>query len=576
MDEINKDLHFPSAGIDLSQAFAAQPNRPVATAQYPQQSSTGTVSSQFAPNSPVYSSQYARTTPYALNVRGFEAATQRLRGGSRPGLSKWLPQQVVGSRFIVQDLNVIVINNPTTPAGNVVQPSQSGRVVSLVAVGQGNVYSMAPGDTSWTPATNAAPTSPPLNFSGVVLSAVNNQKLWYADGVHWRYFDPTDGANGTVGVWAPNTVDLEGNTIPKGGNVLPVDSQGNTPRLIETWRGRTLLSGLLLDPQNIFFSAIGDPTNFDYSPLSPSPSQAVALNASPLGKVGDVVTGMCPYTDDVLIIFCDHTLWVMNGDPMAGGQLDLVSNAIGGVWGRCWEMDPYGNVYFVSNRTGIYQFVPGQTPQRISQPIEQLVNVIDTGTNAIRLLWDDRFQGLHVFISNLISPTVSQHLFYELRTGAWYQDQFGSPLFNPICCVKMDGNDPSDRVPLIGSWDGYVRACDPLATTDDGIAFTSEVVIGPLLTPNMDDMTLYELQAVLGETSGPVQCSILVGATAEAALQSEPVESELWEQGRNFTEHIHEAGHAIYVVITSSNQWTMEAIRMRLGTRGKIRQRRRK
>jgi hypothetical protein len=146
VDDVIKDLHFPKAGIDLSQSFSTQPNRPVGTTQYPQQQQSGSQSSLFAPNTPMYNTQYARSTPVGLNVRGYESATQRLRGGSRCGLSKYVPTQVVGSRFIVQDLNNIVIDQS---GGTMAEPSQSGRVVSLVAVGQGNIYVTTPGAGVW-------------------------------------------------------------------------------------------------------------------------------------------------------------------------------------------------------------------------------------------------------------------------------------------------------------------------------------------------------------------------------------------------------------------------------------------
>ncbi len=81
-DESFVDLHFPSAGVDISAAFSAQPNRPV----------QGGV--------------YARTTVAAVNVRGYEALTQRCRGGSRPGLSKYIP--VLVADFIIQELTTIV------------------------------------------------------------------------------------------------------------------------------------------------------------------------------------------------------------------------------------------------------------------------------------------------------------------------------------------------------------------------------------------------------------------------------------------------------------------------------------
>src|SRR3954463_844347 len=53
------------------------------------------------------------TTAAGVNVRAFEAQTQRVRGGSRPGLSRYIDATVAGTHLI-QHLNVIV--DPTTDA----------------------------------------------------------------------------------------------------------------------------------------------------------------------------------------------------------------------------------------------------------------------------------------------------------------------------------------------------------------------------------------------------------------------------------------------------------------------------
>src|SRR6202020_709199 len=118
-----------------------------------------------------------------------------------------------------------------------------------------------------------------------------------------------------------------------------------------------------------------------YNPVPYVATAAVAGNNSTVGVVGDVVTALIPYSDDLLIFGGDHTIYIMTGDPAAGGQIDLVSDAIGMAFGIPWCKDPYGTVYFFSNRTGIYTLVPGQAPVRISQNIEQILFGIDTGTN---------------------------------------------------------------------------------------------------------------------------------------------------------------------------------------------------
>jgi len=76
---------FPTAGIDLSQEFELQ---------------------------------RADTTPQGLNVRAYEPATQRMRGGSRPGVSKWPGDFPVIDPSPIQDLNVLT----STAAANLLLP----------------------------------------------------------------------------------------------------------------------------------------------------------------------------------------------------------------------------------------------------------------------------------------------------------------------------------------------------------------------------------------------------------------------------------------------------------------------
>ncbi len=92
--EVLKPMRFPLAGIDLSQAFFNQQPRPI------------------------YTGEYARSTPIALNVRGYEPGTGRARGGSRPGLAKWIPAAVPPEGWLIQCLAVVTINDPSAIAGS--------------------------------------------------------------------------------------------------------------------------------------------------------------------------------------------------------------------------------------------------------------------------------------------------------------------------------------------------------------------------------------------------------------------------------------------------------------------------
>lgn len=529
-------MHFPKAGIDRSMGFGKQPARRV------------------------IGDEYSRTTYLGQNVRAFDSTKNRLRGASRPGLSKWMAPRPGGVLWITQLLNTIITSGIDPPGGGMPQQSQSGRVVTLVVVSQGTVYVANAGDTAWTTPTNSTGNTFALNTSGVMMSAPNNQKLWIVDGTNYVVYTPSTNA---VTLWTATA------------GTLPQDEDSNTARLICTWRGRTVLSGLLNDPQNWFMSRVSDPTDFDYAPLSPAPDDPVAGNNSPLGFIGDVVTALVPYNDDILVFGGDHTIYRMTGDPMNGGQIDLISDSIGFAWGEAWCKDPVGNLYFMSNKTGVYRMNAGtgEQPLRISQGIEQLLTEIDTGVNVIRMIWNDRFQGFHLFVTSGLEPTANRHFFFETRTGAWWIDTFTNTDQDPVCCVSFDGNLADDRKVLIGSWDGFVRVVDPDAGDDDGTPIAGLVLIGPVMTPTGDEMMLHEIQPILAEASGDVAWEVLVGNTAEAALASTAVASGTWEGSRNLTDVVRYSGHAIYLRLTSVVRWAMESVRARISTRGNTRRR---
>jgi hypothetical protein len=529
MNDTTIQIHFPLSGIDRSQAFDRQPARKG------------------------MDGHYARTTIYGQNVRGYDPRSNRARGGARPGLARYVNERVNGVGLI-QSLRYITGVGYDAPGGGV-QSSSSGRLVTLVAVAGGTVKVADAGADTWTIPTNGTTA---LNTTGLIYSAPNAGKLWFADGTNWKYYDPEINS---VETWAATA------------GTLPVDGDGNKPRLIETWRGCTVLSGLIGDPQNVFCSAVGNPRDFDYAPANPSATDAFAFNSAPFGKAGDVVTGLVPMNDDVLLIGMDHSLSILRGHPAMGGTLDIISDAIGMAWGRAWCRNPEGVLFFCSNRMGVYAMRPGGMPERISRPIEQLLESVNTGANTIHLAWSDRYQGFHLFVTPTAGAAAANHLFFEQRTGSWWLDHFENNQHNPLCSTVFDGNQPDDRVTLIGSFDGFVRHLDPDAEDDDGSAIESETWIGPLTTKDLDELMLYELQGALGDDSGDIQFAVHIGETAEEAFASEAVQTGTWTSGRNLNSIIRQAGYAIYLKLTSSNPWSFEACRARVSTLGKVRRR---
>lgn len=529
------NLHFPMAGEDNSYSLEDQPPRQIGDGEW------------------------SRTSPVCLNVLPVDIGSRRSRGSMRHGIRRLITKPLVVG-WIVQHVDAMTSIGITPPGGNM-QQSNSGRVVTLVAVSQGNVYVANAGDTDWTPATNSTGNTPPLNYTGIMQSTVLNQKLYLADGVNLCVYDPN---TNTVSAWTATA------------GTIPSDSGGNVARLLCTWRGRVIHSGLLLDPQNYFASAVDVATDYNYSPVSTSATQAFSGNNAPQGLVGDVITSMCPYSDDRLIFFCDHETWMMTGDPFFGGSLFNISRTIGGAWGKCWAVDPKGTVYWMSNKMGVFYMDPTMAkPAWISQQIDQKLQDLDTGAHTFTLAWNDRYKGLDIFITSNDAPNQADtHFHYDLRTNSWWPFNFAQKNHSPLCACVFDGNLPDDRVTVIGSWDGFVRVLDPTATDDDGVPIQSSVVFGPILSvPGMDDMTIDDLKAIFSLSTDEVKISILVGPTAEEALASTPVYVDTLQGGRNFVTAPRRAGHAIYVKVDAVGDWASEVVSATIRTRGPIRAR---
>ena len=395
-----------------------------------------------------------------------------------------------------------------------------------------------------------------------VMSWQNGPYMYYADGAGYRRYNP-------------QTDEMEIWTATAGS--MPVDAAGRSARILATWNGRTCLSGFLADPQNVFMSAKDDPRNWDYAPSIPVPTQAVALSAAYAGLIGDKVTALIPWSDDVLIIGCEHSIWQLTGDPMLGGAIDNVCYGIGIAFGESWCLDPNKVVYFFSTRGGVFTILPGQQPQRISTPIShRLYSVnISEDEQVITMGWDDRAQGLHLFVTPLNRRESATHYFWDKRYSAWWPVRYAHKDFNPKCCHPFRADDVDDRVMLIGSWDSHVRAVDQTPTEDDDLPFDSYVALGPVVAPDGGAVMVSELQAMLGLDSLGVKYEIVSGPDPETALRSlaKTEDGSPWvgaarvgslSGGRNPTSGVRVAAHAMYIYIRSREAWAVEAVRVRL------------
>lgn len=394
------------------------------------------------------------------------------------------------------------------------------------------------------------------------MTAVQFGKVYIADGETYYEVDPV----------AETMTELLSNT------------SGSIPRrciLIASWRGRLVLAGDPDDRHNWHMSAAGDAQDWDTSPSIITSSTAVSGNsAEQIGRVPDIVNAIIPYSDDVLLWGCDHSIYMMRGDPMTGGTLDLVNDQIGMAFGKPWTRGPDGRIYFFGSRGGIYALHPytGAVERMTSDNIERRMLDVDLSTYFVRLAWNWRDEGLHV----LQMPyggggEVTTHWFWDSKNGGWWEDAFGvedDTTSQPTAVIVSDGDDPDDRVLIFGTEDGYVAKWDKDATADIEVPIDAYCLYGPFQGPELTrELMVLDFTAVLSDSQGGCSYEFYVNDRPDV-LPTAPSADGVLVPGRNPRRSVRARGTSVWMRLRtceSASGWAVEHVNANYRLAGRMR-----
>jgi hypothetical protein len=423
------------------------------------------------------------------------------------------------------------------------QPSP--RAQTLLAVSNGKIKKVTPSGVT-SPAGVGTLTQPELDpASPYIDSAVLFGKVYFTDGLSYRVYDPR---NDFVSEWLAT----DAGTLP------------NRCKLLTNWRGRAVLARGADDPHNWHMSEQGSPTNWDIFPPVQTATQAISGNNARAGLCPDLINSLIPYNDDLLLFGCDSSLWMMRGDPMAGGVFDLVSDVTGVAFGRSWAKDPEGTLYFFGSRGGVYIMKPGNVPVSMTQStIERRLNNVNLSQFYVEMFWNTYDDGLHVFLMPFTdTASRTKHYFWERKSGAWYEDTFALTK-QPSAAVVIDGDAADDRCLLIGTYDSSVVRWDKLATSDDGQLIDGKVLIGPIAPDDSEfDARITNLAAVMAN-QGAVNYKLYASTTPDD--KGQPVASGQFVPGRNPIHLVRARGAFVWMELQQANaftRWSLESIRL--------------
>jgi hypothetical protein len=336
--------------------------------------------------------------------------------------------------------------------------------------------------------------------------------------------------------------------------------------LIALYHDAIYLGGHEKAPHAWYKSKTGDALDWDYTDTTSL--RAIQGSVSDAGLVGDTLTALIPFSDDYMLMCGSNSVWVLRGDPAFDGVVLSIAKNVGAIDKGAWCFGPAGEVYILAN-TGLYRIAPdpmGHTPpEPLSRPkLPRELQRVDVTSNTVLLTWNDREQGVNIFVTPDDSNE-STNWFYDVRLKSFWKDTLSAE-HSPTALLCYNAANVEQQKMLLGGRDGYVRAFDPAAPSDDGTAIDSYAVYSPqTLAGNMhEDGVLETLDAVLAEDSDDVDWEVRVGETHEEAVGASAFTSGTWtETGRQYTERPQARGSAVTLKLsndTADESWAVENI----------------
>ena len=289
--------------------------------------------------------------------------------------------------------------------------------------------------------------------------------------------------------------------------VYPGGSSGSMPAiayLVAVYRGRLVLSGNPLYPNQWYMAKIANPWNWLYG--TDDPMSAVAGNNADAGQCADIPRCLISFHDDYLIFGGSTTTWVLRGDPVAGGSLDNLSDTTGIFGANSYCFDDQRNLFWWGNG-GVYKLAADFSSldciSKINLP--ELINdeAADCSTHTVNLAYDRKRYGVVISITKLSDGTNSDY-FYSLKTGGFYPETYPEECA-PYFLYYYAANDTSLADLLVGSKDGYIRAFKTSAKDDD-IGDTDEAISSymtyPILALSEEEEMTGRLDSLIFDLAG--------------------------------------------------------------------------
>jgi hypothetical protein len=267
------------------------------------------------------------------------------------------------------------------------------------------------------------------------------------------------------------------------------------------WRGRLCLAGDINNPQNFYMSRLGVPTDWNYA--ATDGAAAVAGNLSQSGQIGEPITCIIPFNDDLMIISTVDSVWLLEGDPADGGSIVRLTRE-GGILGPySWTIDPVGNLYYITT-AGLWKVNPiwsvYRPPELMSgQGFSQFFENLNPNLQTITMSWDAQNKYIKIFVTPSPVGAAGVHIIFDTRNGGYWPFQYPANI-GPTCVAGyISGNLATTQIIALGGQDGKVYTESTTALDDVGTAILASATYSPFQFAPVGDFVLNRLEVDCGE-----------------------------------------------------------------------------
>lgn len=339
------------------------------------------------------------STPSTNNVRPNGVLERRGRGGSRPGLVKWIDNDF--------GTNITAITPVTWVDGD------GNHKATLIVVADGKMHYV---DGEVVTETKA------------YLVDDNGNKIITDDGDYIIFNSEVSAVNPLGNTNVFSVVEHEGKLYiadsalsvynPDFGTVSEISDAPTGNTIVCVYKERLVLAG----GNHIYsFSRQGDFTDFTVGDRMEQVDRPVRGQLADSGRAGDEITYVASWKDSVLVMATADSLWYFTGDPSGSGSRKRVSGRIGVVGHSAACITDDGIMLFIA-RDGLYMWAVGsdKVPQRFGpERIPEELRDVDV-TKYISMAYDHKNNGCHIYLNKKTDVELVLHFKCEEFSGIDY------------------------------------------------------------------------------------------------------------------------------------------------------------